>query len=201
MKTIMNYTFKGLNVVITVLIVLTIIMEVSEVYSVSSDESVYVKTDSIIFIGNEPKARKQEEVIKEVKVEIPKVNGTNKYKDTSYYQVIKTYHGNLSYYGPDCVGCSGKTATGYDVRGGNIYYNDKEFGKVRIVAGDKSIPFGSIVRFSIKGIPTLAIVLDRGGAIGVSKKFLFDILCEDEKTSYKIGIIKDADVDVLRLGY
>ena len=72
--------------------------------------------------------------------------------------------GALSAYGPDCVGCSGYLASGFNALGGNIYYNDSTYGSVRIVAGDRSYPFGTII--NIKGTrlgDVKAIVLDRGG--------------------------------------
>ena len=80
--------------------------------------------------------------------------------------------GKMSGYGPDCVGCSGYLAYGTYVGDGNVYYNDSEYGNVRIVAGDKKYKFGTIVKINNS---MLAIVLDRGGSIGVGKKFLFDL--------------------------
>ena len=40
--------------------------------------------------------------------------------------VIKTYNGPMTAYGPDCVGCIGITASGYNVLDGNIFYNDRK---------------------------------------------------------------------------
>ena len=88
-------------------------------------------------------------------------------------------------YGYDCNGCkSGKTKTDYDITQ-TIYYDDAEFGQVRIVAADKSIPFYSIVRLSnLVGMePIIAIVLDHGGTIGFENKFDFDIVCENERVA------------------
>lgn len=116
--------------------------------------------------------------------------------------VITTYKGNITAYGPDCVGCSGITASGYNVRN-NIYYNDKEYGKVRILAADKLLPFGTIVR--IKDLnnfnePIMAIVLDRGGAIGFNKKANFDLLYASEKETNSFGS-RQATFEILRKGY
>ena len=108
---------------------------------------------------------------------------------------------NTSVLRPDCKGCSGITASGYNVRNGNIYYNDKEYGKLRIVAMDKSIPFGSIVR--IKKIfkePVLAIVLDRGSAIGLNKKVYIDLLYKSEKETLTFGK-REATFEILRYGF
>ena len=118
--------------------------------------------------------------------------------------VIATYYGIITAYGPDCVGCtSGKTASGYNVLNGNIYYNDKKYGKVRIVAADKTLPFGTIVRIknlSIFKEPILAIVLDRGGAIGFNKNVYFDLLYNSEKETLSFGKRK-ATFEILRRGY
>ena len=116
--------------------------------------------------------------------------------------VLATYKGNITAYGPDCVGCSGTTASGYSVRS-NIYYNDKKYGKVRIVAADKSLPFGTIIRIknlSVFKEPILAIVLDRGGAIGFKKRVYFDLLYKSEKETSSFGI-RRATFEVLRRGY
>lgn len=118
--------------------------------------------------------------------------------------VLKTYSGPITAYGPDCKGCTtGKTASGYKVSNGNIYYNDKTYGKIRIVAADKSLPFGTIIR--IKDIdlfkePVLAIVLDRGSAIGFNKKSYFDLLYKSEKETESFGR-RNATIEVLRNGY
>ena len=116
--------------------------------------------------------------------------------------VLATYKGNITAYGPDCVGCSGVTASGYNVRN-NIYYNDKEYGKVRILAADKSLPFGTIVRIkdlSNYNEPIMAIVLDRGGAIGFNKKANFDLLYHSEKETNSFGS-RQATFEILRRGY
>ena len=118
-------------------------------------------------------------------------------------EVLQTDQGKITGYGPDCAGCSGVTASGFNAKDGNIYYDDKTFGTIRVVAADKSIPFGSIVK--IEGLdisPLLAIVLDRGGAIGFSegKHAYFDLLYENETGALAFGR-KDATFEILRLGY
>ena len=116
--------------------------------------------------------------------------------------VLATYKGIITAYGPDCVGCSGITSSGYNVKN-NIYYNDKTYGKIRILAADKSLPFGTIVRISDLSIfkePILAIVLDRGGAIGFNKNVYFDLLYKSEKETLSFGKRK-ATFEVLRKGY
>ena len=116
--------------------------------------------------------------------------------------VIASYYGPITGYGPDCTGCIGITASGYNVRN-NIYYNDKDYGKVRIVAADKSLPFGTIVR--IKNLDLykddiIAIVLDRGSAIGFKRKVYFDLLYKSEKDTLIFGK-RYATFEILRRGY
>ena len=118
---------------------------------------------------------------------------------------LATYVGKITAYGPDCYGCSGITAKGYDVRNGNIYYNDATFGNIRIVAADSSIPFGSIIKIiglSISEDPILAIVLDRGGMIGFAegKHSYFDLLYKSEADAYSFGR-PTATFELLRSGY
>lgn len=120
-------------------------------------------------------------------------------------EVLATYHGKMTGYGPDCVGCSGITASGRNVLNGNIYYEDKTFGTIRIVAGDKSIPFGSIIKITginISSEPVLAIVLDRGGMIGFAegKHAYFDLLYASEGDASSFGR-QNATFELLRSGY
>ena len=80
------------------------------------------------------------------------------------------FMGTITAYGPDCLGCSGNSACPprQNFKNGNIYFEDGIYGKVRIVAADRSIPCGSIVRISginIYSEPILAIVMDRGGKV------------------------------------
>lgn len=117
--------------------------------------------------------------------------------------VLETYYGPLTAYGPDCVGCIGYTASGLNVLNGNIYYNDNEYGNLRIVAADKSLPFGTVVKISaIDGIDDeiLAIVLDRGSAIGFNRLVYFDLLYPNEKATEYFGK-RNATFEILRRGY
>ena len=106
--------------------------------------------------------------------------------------------GKMSGYGPDCIGCNGYLANGHYVGNGNIYYNDSEYGQVRIVAGDKKYKFGTIIRINDS---MLAIVLDRGGSIGIGKKFLFDLLYESEEAANKNGVSNNVKFEILRNGF
>ena len=46
-----------------------------------------------------------------------------------------------------------------------------------------------------------AIVLDRGGDIGIGRRFLFDLLFPSESEAVAFGTSYDVTVDVLRFGY
>lgn len=140
----------------------------------------------------------------EVKEETPKKeesNSTPLVPDFSDRVAIETFTGNLTGYGSDCVGCSGKTSTGYDLTQ-NVYYEDCEFGSVRIVAADKYFPFYSIIRIS--GVPGmdsfLAIVLDRGGNVGFNKGTLFDLAFSTEKDPNILSLTRNVKFEVLRSG-
>ncbi|MDD6878882.1 MAG: hypothetical protein PUD59_01445 [bacterium] len=119
------------------------------------------------------------------------------------YNVIETLIGKISGYGPDCYGCtSNKTSSGRYIGDGQIYYEDKTFGKVRIVSADKKYPYGTIVRIiNYYDEEVYAIVLDRGGDIGTNKKFMFDLLFESEKEAIKKGSKSNVKFEILRLGY
>lgn len=113
--------------------------------------------------------------------------------------VLETFDGTITTYGPDCAGCGGKTSSGYDVRNGNIYYDDYMYGKVRIIAADKKYPLGTIIRIAAPNIssePIIAIVLDRGGAIRGNK---LDLLFPSNAES--IYRQKNAKCEVLRYGW
>lgn len=115
---------------------------------------------------------------------------------------LDTQVGTMSAYGPDCAGCSGGLACGFNARGGNIIYNDPTYGNVRIVAGDKSYPCGSIVKVSGSKLGDFnAIVLDRGGGIGFGRRFLFDLLFASEGEAAQFGTSYNVTFNLLRSGY
>lgn len=85
------------------------------------------------------------------------------------------YVGRLSGYGPDCPGCSKvgnvacytKKKTKHSLINNGEYYQDDQYGKVRIVAAARSkFPCGTIVKITKAGItPFYAVVLDSGGSM------------------------------------
>lgn len=159
-----------------------------------------VKKEETVVIEVPKEEVKQEVVKEEIKQEEPK----EEVKPTE--TVIETLVGNLVGYGPDCYGCTSmKTASGKYIGEGNIYYNDATYGKVRIVAGDYSYPFGTIVKISnvdfYNDEPFYAVVLDRGGNIGKGKKFLFDLLFASESEASRLGKEVNIKYEIMRLGY
>lgn len=114
-------------------------------------------------------------------------------------QVSRSNYANLTqltmlatYYGPDCAGCSGTTATGIDVSR-TIYANG-----LRVIAVDpRVIPLGSIVRVEYAdGTTFKAIAGDTGGAI---KGRRIDILVSSENEAYRLGK-QTVTVTILKYG-
>lgn len=145
-----------------------------------------------------PVMEEPEEDIKEEKIEIQQESAKPDKSDEVLEDfIMDSITASITHYGPDCKGCSGVTASGYNVKN-TIYYDDVEYGQVRIVAMDKSIPLYSIIRINdYKDGNFLAIVLDRGGAIKGNK---IDILVNSEQEATKLGVQKKASVDILRRG-
>lgn len=86
---------------------------------------------------------------------------------------------HATYYGKDCIGCSGITATGINVQK-TIYFKD-----LRIVAVDPAIiPLGTIVEIKTPNEKFKAIAADKGGAI---RGYRLDILVESEEISVQYG--------------
>ena len=116
-------------------------------------------------------------------------------------EVLEVVVGTMAGYGYDCYGCtSGKTGSGYDITNGNIYYEDSEFGTV----GDQKYPYGTIVRIrncSYLGEDVLAIVLDRGGNVGLDRTVQFDLVFQNEQEASLLGIEANITFEILRLGY
>ena len=113
---------------------------------------------------------------------------------------ILKFEGTITSYGANCVGCSGYLACPPHINAKEkIYYSDKKYKNLRIVAADKNIPCGSIVK--IKGIKNsqdiYAIVLDRGGVI---KGTLFDLLVDSENSASSLGRQK-VKYEILRWGW
>ena len=88
---------------------------------------------------------------------------------------IESFVGRLTGYGPDCAGCSkvGNVAcktrekTIHSLTSNGIYYNDSEYGKVRILAAATTkFRCGTVIQVEKPGVtPFLGIVLDTGGTM------------------------------------
>ncbi|MFA6327361.1 MAG: hypothetical protein WCX15_00600 [Bacilli bacterium] len=119
-------------------------------------------------------------------------------KDVSDKLILATFVGELTGYGPDCPKCIGITAGGHDARNGNIYYYDKEYGKVRIVASSRKYKMGTILRINSKRIsskPFYAIILDRGVSGNV-----IDLLFPTQDEARFVGRQKNLTFEIMRIG-
>lgn len=98
---------------------------------------------------------------------------------------------NTSHYTATCNGCSGITASGYDVR--NTIYSPEGY---RIVAADTSIlPLGTVIRITYgNGTSFLAKVMDRGGAI---KGYKLDVLVANVSEANRLGRVSTT-VEIVR---
>ncbi len=163
---------------------------------------------SVVTEKKQEETKQVEAEVKEEKVEQPKVEPqkeekveTNVTSLQEVREVIKTDIGNLTGYGPDCYGCSGRTSSGHNLYD-SIYYEDSEFGTVRILAADPSFPMYSIIRVS--NVPNMddfiGIVLDRGGNVGYGRGTLFDLAFESESSPSLISLTRNVKFELLRSG-
>ena len=115
---------------------------------------------------------------------------------------LYTFTGELTGYAGDCPLCSGYLACPprTNVLKEGIYYKDKTYGTVRIVASSKDYPCGTILKFNVNKLsqePIIAIVLDRGVSGNV-----IDLLTETEENAIKnIGRVRNLEFEVLRKGW
>jgi hypothetical protein len=115
---------------------------------------------------------------------------------------IYTFKGELTGYAGDCALCSGYLACPprTNVLKEGIYFNDKTYGTIRIVASSKNYPCGTILKFNVNKLsdePIVAIVLDRGVGGNV-----IDLLTENEDYAIKsVGRVKNLNFEVLREGW
>ncbi len=167
---------------------------------VGGNKKVSVITSNI----NNVKSIKSSRIITESKeIEMINVNSVDGIK--TYGGKIKLgFTGTLTGYGPDCPGCIGLVycRPNPNVLNGNIYYDDSEYGKLRILAADYSIPCGSIIKIDnfkfIPGDSFYGIVLDRGSAIvGLT----MDLLYPSEDDTVIIGRQRDIYFTIERWGW
>lgn len=215
MRKIYNYTFQLVIVYILVLSLLSISNFELTVTNYNVSNSNNDKTlDSKFLVVNKDDVTLDESINEvesnstlenEIKTNLEEVkeNITEKSNiDISSFPVLSTEKVTISHYGHDCYGCtSGYTASGYYVGDGRIYYQDSEFGNVRVVAADNKYPMGTIIRLEYHDSNIIAIVLDRGGGIGDGKRFQIDLLESSERVANSQGIFSNSKLEVLRLGY
>ena len=167
----------------------------------------FFKKDNIIENKNEKfdierveKEQKKQEENNNIIIDIPKEKKEEEeFPQIQSEEIGKDYQGGftgyLTHYGPDCVGCSGVTASGYDVRN-TIYYEDNECGILRIIALSKNYPLYTVVRINnYKGGEIYAIVLDRGGAITGDR---IDLLVSSEAEAAQLGVQDGVTVNIMR---
>lgn len=118
------------------------------------------------------------------------------------YNPVYTFTGELTGYAGDCPLCSGYLACPprTNVLEKGIYFDDKTYGSIRIVASSKNYPCGTILQFNVNKLshePIVAIVLDRGVGGNV-----IDLLTESEEfATQKVGRVKNLEFEVLREGW
>lgn len=118
------------------------------------------------------------------------------------YSAISTFNGDLTGYAGDCPKCSGVVACAPypNVLENGIFFNDKEFGKIRMVASSSKYPCGTILKFKVNKLsttPIVAIVMDRG--VSGNK---IDLLTETEDFArIFVGKVKNQTFEVLRVGW
>ncbi len=118
------------------------------------------------------------------------------------------FSGNMSAYGRDCCSSDeakkGLTASGFNIYLNGMYYNDSQYGRMRIIAASRDdFYLYSVIKISdpIDGNYT-AIVLDRGDKnIGIGRKFVFDLVVESQEWArINYGVHKNVEFEVLRIG-
>ena len=121
---------------------------------------------------------------------------------TGLYNPIFSFTGELTGYSGDCPLCSGYLACPprTNVLEKGIYYDDKTYGTVRIVASSRNYPCGTILKFKVNKLssePMIAIVLDRGVGGNV-----IDLLVESASVATKnVGRVRNLEFEVLRNGW
>ncbi len=166
-----------------------VVPEVTEEPVVEEVEEVKEEPKEEVIIG-------KDEVIDEEELPTPP-------KEEVYVPPItvgSTFNGTMSGYGSDVEG-TGYTYSGYYIRD-TIYYNDPTYGELRILAGDSSIPMGTVIEVSNSNAGNFTgIVLDTGRNIGFGRVYDFDLLFKTSKEAIIYGVSRNATFKILRVGY
>lgn len=165
---------------------------------VGGNNKINITTSNI----NTVKSIQSSRIIKEIETLklVKNTSDIKKYGKNFQIQFI----GTLTGYGPDCPGCGGMVycKPNPNVQNGNIYYTDLQYGKLRILAADYSIPCGSIIKIEnykfIPGNEFYGIVMDRGSAIvGLT----MDLLYPSEADTVIIGRQRNIRFTIERWGW
>ncbi len=189
---------KYLGTVILVFVMGFIILSGNSLTVINTSNLNSVKSLQAVHIVNKYNSIKESLKEKEIVV-FPTFNEAMQVASTSPV----AFMGKLTAYGPDCPGCSGNSACPprQNFKNGNIYFEDQDYGKVRVVAADRSIPCGSIVRISginIYSEPILAIVMDRGGAV---KGNHMDLLFTSQSNLEGFATSSNIKFELIRYGW
>lgn len=189
-----KYIRSRIIMIIETIILLTILFLIKKESFIMTSLSTTNENNTKV-ISKEIIQKSQNELYNEsINDNITNIANTNK----SLYKFM----GELTGYSGDCPLCSGYLACPprTNVLKEGIYYNDKSYGNVRIVASSKNYSCGTILRFNVKKIsqePIIAIVLDRGVSGNV-----IDLLTESSEIATKnVGRVKNLEFEVLREGW
>lgn len=211
----MKYLYYGLNIFLILTIPLMLFMnDDSKKIEVSNDlkslsTSILIEKNEIVDTNmivntekvDEEKNSETTEVINESLNTLENTVSQSIASPQVISDVLETETGAMSAYEVNCSGCSGRLGSGVSPVNGYIY-NDATYGNVRIVAGDSGYPYGSIVRIKQSKLGEFyAIVLDRGGAIGKGRRFMFDLLFSSNAEALNYGTENNLTFEVVRYGY
>ena len=211
----MKYLYYGLNIFLILTIPLMLFMnDDSKKIDVSTDlkslnTSILIEKNEVVDTNTTDETEKVDEeknvetteVINESLNTLERTVSQSVASPQVISDVLETETGAMSAYEVNCSGCSGRLGSGVSPVNGYTY-NDATYGNVRIVAGDSSYPYGTIVR--VKGSKLnefYAIVLDRGGAIGKGRKFMFDLLFSSYGEAINYGTEYGLVFEVVRYGF
>ena len=178
------------------------IIEIAPVEVVDEVEEEVVVEDKEEEIEEEPKKEVVKEEVKEDNNTTTTPTNSNNSSNTNNSNrpsitVGSIFTGSMSGYGSD-IGTH--TASGHYI-GDSIYYSDHTYGDVRILSGDDSIPFGTIVKVNSKIGEFIGIVIDTGGSVGFDGTHDFDLLFKTSNEALNFGVSKNTTFEILRVGY
>jgi 3D (Asp-Asp-Asp) domain-containing protein len=131
---------------------------------------------------------------------------------TNNDEILEVYTGISTAYGPDCYGCTGyvacptKSGTTYNLITNGIYYNDDDYGYVRVLAADNSkFPCGTIIKVESSGYDVvLGVVLDTGQSMRDAwsiGNIHIDIAFETESSALTYATNSNTNYTILRWGW